>query len=283
MTTTTPDALARAPDRAPAEPVRRLSMPRVTRSIARFTVLEAWRGHWLAAALMMSAAIAGALLFATEMALTERQSVGIAMAAPLARLVAVILLATFAVTALTRELGDRSIELVLAAPVPRLAWIVGKWAGLCCIGLGTAALAALPLLLQAPAGAVLLWAGSLWLELCLVAGLALLLSISFSQLPAALLSLLAVYAMARLIGVVMLLQSRAPLEGMAVVGRFNDMLVGALAHGLPRLDLFTRTDWLLAAHEGMAVSAIGAPVVQLAIYVGIVLTVGWLDFRSRRA
>jgi ABC-type transport system involved in multi-copper enzyme maturation permease subunit len=263
-----------------AAPIRGHAGPRVVRSLARFTVLEAWRSRWLAAAMLMAGAVGAVMLFTGEMALTEQGSVALSLAAPLARLAAVLLVATFAVSVLARELNDGSIELVLSAPVSRLTWVFGRWMGLAGVALGTAVAAALPLALQAPPAALVAWTVSLWLELCLVAGVALLLAISFAQVPAALLSLLAFYAMARLAGVLVLLNSRAPLEAPAVVAQLGDLLLGMLAHLLPRLDLFTRTDWLLGGAGAPAGLGLGA--VQLALWLVLVPAVAWLDFAKRR-
>lgn len=255
---------------------------RVATGIARFTLLEAWRSRWPAAAALLAATVAGVLLFSGAIALTERAAVGLSLAAPLARLAAVLVLAAFAVTALTRELGDGSIDLVLAAPLSRLTWLAGRWLGLCGVALGTACAAALPLALQAPPEALLAWTVSLWLELTLVAGVAMLLSISFAQVPAALLGLLAFYAMSRLVGVLMLIAGRAPLEAPAFVGVLGDGLLAVLGHLLPRLDLFTRTDWLLADGAGAAAAGGALAALQVAIWIALVPAVGWLDLRERR-
>jgi len=269
---------APAPRRAGGS--RRLHATRVAASLARFTVLEAWRSRWPAAAALMAGAVWAVMLFTGEMALAERPAVALSLAAPLARLAAVLVMATFAVSALARELNDGSIELVLSAPVSRLTWVAGRWAGLAGVALGTALAAALPLALHAPPAALAGWTLSLWLELCLVAGVALLLSISFAQVPAALLSLLAFYAMSRLAGVLMLLNSRAPLEAPAVVARLGDLVLGVLGHLLPRLDLFTRTDWLLAA--GATPAGLGLGALQVLLWLALVPAVAWLDFAERR-
>jgi hypothetical protein len=298
MTTSIAPTLPEPPRQAPAPEFRSRPEPavpegrdaggdtgralRVTAGIARFTILEAWRSRWPAAAALLAAAVAGVLLFSGALALTERAAVGLSLAAPLARLAAVLVLAAFAVTVLVRELADGSFDLVLAAPLSRLTWLAGRWLGLCGVALGTACAAALPLALQAPPQAVLAWAASLWLELVLVAGVAMLLAISFAQVPAALLGLLAFYAMSRLVGVLMLLAGRAPLEAPAFVGVVGDALLALLGHLLPRLDLFTRTEWLLAEDMTQAAAGGALAALQLAIWIAIVPAVGWLDLRERR-
>lgn len=261
--------------------VRAVLLPRPVRvalGLARATLLEAWRSRWFAAAALLALAVGGVAAFAGALALTESQAIGLSLAAPLARLAAVLVLATFTVTAIARELADGSVELVFAAPVSRLTWILGRWLGVAGVAAGTAAAAAVPLALHAPAEPLLLWALSLWLELVVVGGVALLLSISFAQVPAALLSLIAFYTMARLVGIVMLLNSRAPLEAPAWIARAGDALLGVLGHLLPRLDLFTRTEWLLGAQA----PAIAPALLQVAVWIALIPAAAWLDLRSRR-
>lgn len=91
--------------------------PRVVPSLARFTLLEAWRSRWPAAVVLLAASVAGVVSFGGAMALTEQREVGLALAAPLARLAAVLVVAAFSVALLARELNDGSIDLVLSAPV----------------------------------------------------------------------------------------------------------------------------------------------------------------------
>jgi ABC-type transport system involved in multi-copper enzyme maturation permease subunit len=253
---------------------------RVVLGLARFTMLEAWRGRWPIAAVLLAAAVALVQGFTAATALTESSAVALSLAAPLARLAAVLVVAIFAIGALVRELNDGSIDLALAAPVSRLTWLAGRWLGLAGIALGTAIAAAAPLAANAPWLALAAWTASLALELVLVCGVGLLLSISFAQLPAALLSLLAFYTMSRLVGIVMLINARAPLEGPALLARVGDAVLGALGHLLPRLDLFTRTDWLLGASG--AAAGTGLALLQVTIWLVLVPAVGWLDFRNRR-
>ena len=186
---------------------------RVVLGLARFTMLEAWRGRWPIAAVLLAAAVALVQGFTAATALTESS-------------------------------------------------------------------AAAPLAANAPWLALAAWTASLALELVLVCGVGLLLSISFAQLPAALLSLLAFYTMSRLVGIVMLINARAPLEGPALLARVGDAVLGALGHLLPRLDLFTRTDWLLGASG--AAAGTGLALLQVTIWLVLVPAVGWLDFRNRR-
>ena len=251
---------------------------RVVRSLAHATLLEAWRSRWPAAALLAAATIAGLTAFAGAIALAEPGAVAIALGAPLARVAAVLVLATFAASALSRELADGSIDLVLAAPISRLGWILGRWTGLAAVAAGTALAVSAPLAAHAPPLALAAWAASLWMELCIVGGLVLLLSISFAQVPATLLSLLAFYAASRLIGVFLLLAERAPIEGPRLVARLGDAVLAVLAHLLPRLDLFARTEWLLDAGSARP----GPAVLQTLGWVAIVPAAAWIDFGRRR-
>ncbi len=202
----------------------------------------------------------------------------VSFAAPLVRLAAVVVSGVFAIALVSRELSDRSVDLSLAAPITRSTWVIGKWLGLSVIAAVTAGVAALPLLLLVPFAAWWPWTVTLMWEAMTVAGLALLVTIALTQVAVSLLAVLALYATARLIGVFLLLQERAPLLDAGWLNSLSNGVLSLLGLLLPRLDLFARTEWLL---EGGAPALAGA-VVQTALYAAVVLAVGCVDFGRRR-
>ncbi|MEZ5727878.1 MAG: hypothetical protein R3E48_07790 [Burkholderiaceae bacterium] len=257
-----------------------LAQARAAGVIARFTVLEAWRSRWLLASLVAIAVVAGASLFARELALVERAALTLAVAAPLLRLTAVFLVAVFATVLVVRELGDRTIELLIGAPVARSTWVLGKWAGLAAIAVLTATLAAVPLIWFASPAALAGWWATLAAELVLVCGFALLISISFAQVAVSILAMTAFYLVSRMIGVVLLLQKNLPLEVPGALDAIGGGLIRALDLSLPRLDLFARTAWLLEG-GAPATSALWACATQFLLYGVLLAVVGCLDFGRR--
>lgn len=248
-------------------------------TIAHYTLLEARRNRlvWLFGLAALLAAALGVLL--QQLALTESWQTALALMAPALRLAGVFLLAAFVVTSQMRETNDKGLELVLALPLPRAAYVLGKLAGYATLALLPALLfGALCWLWSVGAGAFgqsLLWALSLWCELCLVAGFALLCVLGLGQALPALATSAAFYLLARAIGAMQLLgHGAAGMHG----GPLQRLLGGGvdlIAALLPPLADYTRTDWLLY-HTGTAGDA-GRLLGQSAIYVALLASAALVD------
>lgn len=221
-------------------------------TIAAYTLLEALRNRlmWLFALAAVAAVGLGGFL--NELALTESRQLQAALLAATLRLAAVFLIATFVVTSLVREANDKGLELLLALPIARAAYIFGKL-------LGFAALAVLPALLFgalflffAPLAQSALWSASLLCELWMVAAFSLLCVLGLNQLTPALAATAAFYLLARSIGALQLLShAGTPSPSQRAIG----LGIDSIAALLPRLDAFTRTEWLVY-HTGSAQDAL---------------------------
>ena len=255
-------------------------------TLARFTVVEAWRSRWvwmMAACLLISFSLA---VFVGELALNERLPLVLSMVAPLARLLAVMLVTLLTVSAVVREFSERSIMLMLAAPISRSTWLLGKGLGFVAISVVSAFVCAAPIWLLSPGLASVVWTVSLALELCLVASGSLLLACVLRQVPIAILAMLGLYAMSRVLGVLLLLAERAPLSTVtsnsASTSFFDTPLeigfFGFLELILPRLDLFTQTQWLL---NDLPSKAVNIGLIQALIYGSLLWAAARIDFGSK--
>lgn len=234
-------------------------------AIARQLVQEAWstRLPWLLGGLTLAALGAGG--FVGAVALTETRQTQTAVLAALLRLCAVFLVAAFAATSIAREQADKGQELLLALPVPRAAYLLGKLAGLGAVALGPALLFGALALAAAPPPAALAWSVSLLCELWIVAAFALLAALGLSSVMASLSATLAFYLLARAIaGFQMLAQERG---GSAVLD--------LIARLLPHLDRFTRADWLVYGDAGAA--QLGSVAAQTALYLPLLAALALAD------
>ena len=221
-----------------------------TVTIAAYTLLEALRNRllWLLGASALAAI--GLSGFLQELALTEGRQIQLALLAALLRFAAVFLIATFVVTSMVREANDKGMELLLALPVPRAAYLFGKLGGF-------AALACLPALLFgalclcfAPFGQTALWSVSLLWELWIVAAFSLLCVLGLGQVLPALAAVAGFYLLARSVGSLQLM-AHGPLGRHGAAQQALQAGIDGIAALLPRLDLFTRSEWLLY-HTGNA-------------------------------
>src|SRR5438270_503409 len=175
--------------------------------LGRLVLVEARRGGlvWLAALALLAGIALSAFL--AQLAITESRLLQAAVVAALLRVCAVFLLAAQVVASVRREIDDRRLELMLALPLSRAAQYLGRLAGFIALGFVLAIVFALPLLLWAPAGAVLAWGLSLAFELALVAAAALFFAMSLGQVVSALAATAGLYLLSRSIGAIQAIAS----------------------------------------------------------------------------
>lgn len=249
-------------------------MLKQTGAIAYYTVLEALRNRlvWLIVAVALAAI--GMSGFLSGLAITESVQIQAALVGAFARLAAVFILATFVVTSMAREFSDKGLELVLALALPRAAYLFGKLFGHGAIALLPALLFGLLMLLFAPAGQAALWTVSLLCELWIVAGFALLCVLTFRNVMAALSAAMAFYLGARSIAAFQQM-GQAPLNDATLSQQVIKGLFDVIGAVLPRLDQFTRTDWLVY-HSG-SVADLSAIVLQTLLCMVVVGSAALFD------
>jgi ABC-type Na+ efflux pump permease subunit len=245
------------------------------RTVMADTVREAVRGRWLWMCGAGTLCVAGIATFARALALTDEHALALSFAAPVARLLAVLIIALSAIVSVSREQSDRTLLLALSAPMSRTLWVAGKALGLFALAAVTAGVLALPVLaFGPPPAAFAAWTMTLALELAVIAAVSLAVAIVLVQVPPAVCAVVAFYVLARDLNVMRSLGQRA--QDFSEPGAAS-VVVQAIALLFPRLDLFARSDWLL----GMPPSGFDLAVVvaQAAVYVLLALTVATLDLR----
>lgn len=218
------------------------------RTIAFYTLLEALRNRlmWLVALVAIAGiAISG---FLQEIAITESGQIQVALLAAFLRLSAAFLIATFVVTSVVREFNDKGLELLLALPLPRAGYLLGKLAGFAALALVPALLFGLLASFFTHTEQTLLWTASLICELWIVAAFSLLCVLTFNQIMTALSAVMAFYLLARSISALQLI-GQGSLSENTLSQQVLNFVINAIAVLLPRLDEFTRTDWLVY-HSG---------------------------------
>lgn len=243
--------------------------------IARYTLLEALRSRlpWLFVLAGCAAlALAG---FLQQLALTESGAVQSAILSALLRLVAVFLLVSFVITSLARESADKGQELLLALPMPRAVYVLGKLAGFGALALLPALLFGLLTALWAAPAQSALWAISLLGELCIMAAFSLLCALGLPHALPALAASGGFYLLARSVGSLQLLAhgNTGAHDGSRQAIAYA---IDALALLLPNLDHFARSEWLLYATGDW--QALGLVAAQTAIYVGLLAACALCDF-----
>jgi ABC-type transport system involved in multi-copper enzyme maturation permease subunit len=247
-----------------------MSMVAPALTIARYTLLEALRNRllWLLLLAACGAIAASGLLH--EVALTESRQLQAALLAAVLRLAAVFLVATFVVTSMVREANDKGQELLLALPLPRAVYLLGKLAGFAALAVLPAVLFGALGLFFAPPAQAALWSLSLLAELWIVAAFSLLCMLTLNQVLPALAAAFAFYLLARTAATLQLL-AHGPGQPDPLLARAMDLL----ALLLPNLDAFARSDWLL--YHGGTAAELAAIAIQSAIYVTLLTAAALFD------
>jgi len=251
-------------------------MLRAIRPIASATVLEARRSRlfWLVAGLV--AVDVCLAMFLRQVALIEAREIQAAIIAALTRAASVFLVSTFVISSMVREFNDKVVELLLAQPLPRYGYLLGKLAGFAAVSLVVGLLCALPLVLLAPPGGLLAWTISLSAELVLMAAAALFFVITLRHTVAALAAVLGFYLLARSMTAIRILAGTDP-DG-TWTDRLAEWLITGVSYLMPRLDGMTQTAWLV---EHATSSALVSAIAQSGLYIAILAAAAMFDFHRK--
>lgn len=251
-------------------------LPSVT--VARYTLVEALRSGlpWLAAAFVLG--VLGLAGFLARVAITEASALQASTAGALLRAGTVFLIAAHVVASVSREANDKGLELALALPVSRTAYYIGKLAGFCLAGAMLAIFSSLPLLIWTGPADLAPWCLSLGAECALAAAAALFFASAMSQTLAALAATTGLYMLGRSMSAIQAIAS-GPQAADSLPADAARWFVDALALLLPRLEMATRSDWLLYGAPPAGVFA--HTLLGLALYILLLAAAGLFDFSRR--
>jgi hypothetical protein len=248
-------------------------------TIARFTLIEAFRTRLLWLFVIVLALILGTAYFIQQLAITEGARMQIAFAAAATRLAAVFVLSLHILTSMVREFNDKGLEFTLSFDLRRAHYILGRLSGYTLIALLMALVATLPQLAMAPPAAALPWGLSLALELAIVTALSVFCIVTFTQLIPAASFVFGFYLLARSLTAIRLMSGTPLLGGDTLSHRAIALLVDALALVVPALDRYTQSAWLV---DGAAAwTALGANAMQAALYIALLGAAAMFDFYRR--
>jgi len=253
-------------------------MTRIIAPIAQATLLEAMRSRmlWLVGVLLLlSLAAAG---FLGQVAIIEAAEIRVTVVAALLRAAAAFLTAAFVVMSMVRESNDKVLELMLAQPWPRAAYLFGKLVGFSAAAVLLTALLTLPLALIAPPTRVLAWGLSLGCELIIVTAMSLFCVITLTHIVPALAAVLGFYVLARSIAALQLIASAAETSTLWT-DRAANWIVHAIALVLPRLDEMTQSAWLVGPPP--TTGTLIAVVAQTGVYTLLLVAAAQFDLHRQ--
>ncbi len=213
-------------------------------TISRFTVIESLRNRLLLLSFLVIGISFAMVEFVGDLAITEHRVTQAAILAAFLRMSAVVMVTLFVVSSTVRELHDKTLEMILAMPIRRGTYYLGKLIGYFYIAALVALIFAALLLLYADAEQVSIWMISLFFELVLVVALSLVMLFTFNQVPSALTAVFIIYGAARIVTSIFLMAKYPIVAHTSVAQQFMDAFIELLTWLLPDLHRFTQTEWL---------------------------------------
>lgn len=253
-----------------------LTMYSQIRTIAKFTIIESMRNRLLLLAMLVVLVSFALVEFIGDLTITEHLATQVAVLAAFLRLSAVVIVAMFVVSSTVRELQDKTLEMILAMPIHRAAYYLGKLLGYVILGVIIGLMFSVLLLLYAQPEQVMIWAISLILELVLVVALSLVMLFTFKQIPPALTGVFVIYAAARTITSIYLMSKFPIIPHTGIGQKFMDTFIEALTWLLPGLHRFTQTEWLVYSRAEWSMLL---PVfAETMIYLSLLSAIALFDF-----
>lgn len=234
-------------------------------TISKFTVIESLRNRLLPLSIIVVAISFGLVEFVGDLAITEHRVTQVAILAAFLRISAVVIITLFVVTSTVRELNDKTLEMILAMPIHRTSYYLGKLAGFLQVAVSVSIIFSILLFLYADAEQVAIWAISLFFELILVIALSLVMLFSFNQVPSALIGVFIIYGASRIVTSIFLMSKYPIIAHTSLAQQFMEGFTELLTWLLPDLHRFTQTSWLAynTAEWNMLLPLFGQTIIYL--------------------
>ncbi len=244
--------------------------------ISKFTVIESLRNRLLLLSMLVIGISFGLVEFIGDLAITEHRVTQVAILAAFLRMSAVVITMLFVVSSTVRELHDKTLEMILAMPIHRASYYLGKLVGYLQVAALISIIFAALLFLYADAEQVFIWAISLFFELILVVALSLVMLFTFNQVPSALAGVFIIYGASRIVTSILLMSKFPIITHTSISQQFMEGFVEFLTWLLPDLHRFTQTEWL--AYNTAEWSVLPPLFVQTVIYLVLLSFIALFDF-----
>lgn len=245
-------------------------------TISQFTFIESLRNRLLLLSFLFVAISFGLVEFIGELTITEHRVTQVAILAAFLRIAAVVMVTLFVVSSTVRELQDKTLEMILAMPIHRGSYYLGKLIGYFHIALLVSIIFGALLLLYADPVQVTIWVISLFLELMLIVAFSLVMLFTFNQVPSALTGVLLIYGASRISASILLMSQNPIVSHTSLAQTFMDGFIELLTWLLPDLHRFTQTEWL--AYNTADWSVLLPLLAQTTIYLVFLSFIALFDF-----
>lgn len=253
------------------------------KSIIRYTQLTALRSKlFLGLATLLLFAIALSL-FLGSTALVEQAHSTLIYAANSSRFILVVGLIIFICNHVHHALESKEIDFLLTTPISRTYFICGYWLSFIIIALYiTIPVATILTMLgyymmdSIPLSYYLVWALSLFGELAIILAFSLTAALILRSSISAILGSMAFYILARMMAFFNYVQYNTEMHGNSQ-GLLVDYILTPISMLLPRLDLFSKSSWLIYPPDTLPINWL----IQCAIYIPLLLAMATIDINKK--
>lgn len=229
----------------------------------------------LLAILLLVAVLGGG--FVGELAIINNSAVVSAFVADFLRYSLALLAVLMIAAGVAEDYTSRQFERLLTMPLARWQYIVAQTLVIACLCLLLVLPVAILVALYSDPGLGLYWAVALWLELFLLGVLAMLAILSLEKIPQAVFFTLAVYGLAKLSGlIVLMLDESVRLSEGSVTSRVIEFIFGAVLYVIPGNHSFAQNDVFFESLDLLAI--LGEQLGSVTIYALFLLAVCLVDF-----
>ena len=229
----------------------------------------------LIAVLVLVAVLAGS--FVGELAMINSDAIVSAFVADFLRYSLGLLMLLMIASSVAEDFESRQFERLLTMPLARWQYVAAQTLVIACLIVLLVLPAAILVALYSGPGLGLYWAASLWLELFLFGVLGLLAILSLERIPQAVLFSLAVYGLAKLSDlIILMLDESVRLSDGSLTSRVVEFIFGAMLYLFPGTNTFARNDVFFENSDLLVI--LGSQLFSVSIYALFLLCVCLVDF-----
>lgn len=250
-------------------------------ALVRYMLATALRDR-LFLALLLSLVLAAAMsIFLGGSAIVEQQQMVTAYMGATSRMILAAGMVLFVAFHLQRAMQDGEIAFILSRPMSRSTFVLGYGTSVMMVASLCSLFAVLLLAVAARSSAagLMMWGGSLLLEVNLMALMAMFFGLILRSAVSTALACLGFYMLGRMSGLL------GGLAEQASQGSIIDKLLGngfeIISIIIPRLDFFARSEWLVYGSGGEHIPVLYA-VGQSLVFIPLVLALAIFDFRRKQ-
>ncbi len=247
-----------------------------TKTIAKYTFLEAIRNKLPVLLLVIVTLLWGIAGFVGELAITETSQIQVSILGFLTRFFAALLMILLVSSSCIREFNDKTISILLSLPYQRYQYYLGKLTGFALLSLAIGLIFSIPIVSYSGFSQSVIWCLSLSLELIIVSSVTLLFVLSLGNMTSAFAITVAFYLLSRSIETVIVISKSPIMEDHSLLRVFTDKMILAIAYLLPGLDQFAVSEWLV--YGGATIMDLWRNLLHAGIYLAFIAFVTLADF-----